>query len=550
MATDLIKEIEKQIVKTDSLFSVDKSFEDDRFMRVRIAAMHSGINRNNSRFSTETIQSAKDTFANIPILADVQEYEDEDGNKHLDYSGHSMHVEDDIFKEGECRMIYDEKVVGIVPETNNFEIVYDEETGNDYVYVDALLYREYGNYVCDILESRDNKTDVSMEISCDEISYSAKDKCLDVNKMTACAITLLGDHVTPGMAKAHAEVFSISEDDRQTQLIKIMQELTNALDNYTAAYAAKNNITEGGNSKVGKFEELLKQYEKTVEDITFEYDGLSDEELVEAFANAFEEKKTIDDTTPDVSTTPEDEISTPTPEPESTDPEPEPEVETESEPDPTPEVEAEPEVETSLNSAMFTLGAKTYAVSLSDIMYALSELVNDTYSDEGTYYGVEVYSDDSYVIMVDYMTGKAYKQSYKCKKKSSYSLTGDRVPVKAIYVTEDEERELDKIRSTYSSVVEELEKFKAEPDKLEILESKDYHFVAGADEFISLKEQKNHFDLSVAEVKEKADAILLEYVKKCEFKEPEETKQVNKKVFAVGKADNRSRYGGLGKKKN
>ena len=60
--------LSKQIIHTTSLFKKDEEFKDERFMRVRVAAMHTGINRNNSRFSKECILNAKDTFANIPIL--------------------------------------------------------------------------------------------------------------------------------------------------------------------------------------------------------------------------------------------------------------------------------------------------------------------------------------------------------------------------------------------------------------------------------------------------------------------------------------------------
>lgn len=144
----------KQIVHTTSLFKLDDDFQDERFCRVRIRAMHTNINRNGSSFSKECILDAKDTFKNIPVLADVQEFTDEDGNTYLDYTTHSMHVEEDAMNEGQVRVIYDEVVVGYVPETNNFELVYDEVTGNDYVEIDALLLREYGNYVVDILEKK------------------------------------------------------------------------------------------------------------------------------------------------------------------------------------------------------------------------------------------------------------------------------------------------------------------------------------------------------------------------------------------------------------
>lgn len=93
----------KQIVKTPSMFKVDDKFDDERFMRVRIAVMHSGINLNKSSFETKVIKSAKDSFANIPILANVIAYKDEDGNTVWDYGGHDGDIVEDPFHEGEYR---------------------------------------------------------------------------------------------------------------------------------------------------------------------------------------------------------------------------------------------------------------------------------------------------------------------------------------------------------------------------------------------------------------------------------------------------------------
>ena len=163
-----------QIVKTPSVFKIDDQFTDDRFMRVRIAVMHSGINLNKSSFSTEVIKDAKDSFANIGVLAHIVKYTDENGEDHYDYGVHDDQIEEDAFNKGSYRLIYDEVPVGVIPETNNFEIVHDEESGNDYVYVDAYLYREYGNYATEILEARGGTTDVSAEIYTDEISFDAK----------------------------------------------------------------------------------------------------------------------------------------------------------------------------------------------------------------------------------------------------------------------------------------------------------------------------------------------------------------------------------------
>lgn len=180
----------KQIVKTPSCFKVDDKFDDERFMRVRIAVMHSGTNLNKSSFDTKVIRAAKDTFANIPILANVISYTDEDGNVVYDYGGHDGDIVEDPFNEGETRWYYDEKVVGIIPETNNFEIVHDGESNKDFAYVDGLVYREYGNFAADILDSRGGQTDVSAEIYVDEMSFDASEGVIVVEKMRMAGVTL------------------------------------------------------------------------------------------------------------------------------------------------------------------------------------------------------------------------------------------------------------------------------------------------------------------------------------------------------------------------
>ena len=483
-----------QIVKTPSIFKVDQSFDDDRFMRVRIAVMHSGENLNKSSFSTDVIKEAKDSFANIPVLANIVEYTDNDGETHYDYSGHDAHIEEDVFNNGEYRLIYDEKAVGVIPETNNFEIVHDDESGRDYVYVDAYLYKEYGNYATDILESRGGKTDVSAEIYTDEISFDAKNQIVIVNKMRMSGVTLLGEDVAPAMKGANATTFSINQEDRQSQMIKVMEELTNALHKYNATVTGE--ISEkGGETKLNKFEELLEKYGKTVEDITFEYEGLSDEELESAFASAFEESDGPEGGEP------EDEI--------------EDEVEEDI------EDEDDDEEEDEDNFAVMTVSVNgtvsEFAVSLQDKISALYELVNNTYADEdGCWYDVTVYDDDKYVIMVDYWSGKGYKQSYKVKK-DVYTLVGDRVEVFATWLTQDELNRLDKMKADYSKMSETLGHYEDEPKKVEILTSDDYSLIADNEEFISLCNQENHFNMSVEEVTAKADAILTTAAKQKKF---------------------------------
>lgn len=492
-----------QIVKTPSVFKIDDQFTDDRFMRVRVAVMHSGINLNKSSFSTEVIEDAKDSFANIGVLAHIVKYTDENGEDHYDYGGHDAHIEEDAFNKGSYRLIYDEVPVGVIPETNNFEIVHDEESGDDYVYVDAYLYREYGNYATEILEARGGTTDVSAEIYTDEISFDAKNQIIVVNKMRMSGVTLLGEDVTPAMKGANATVFSISDEDRHAQLIKVMTELTESLNKYTAAFGETSE--KGGEPELNKFEELLEKYGKTVEEIDFEYEGLTDEELETAFASAFEES----------AEEPEEEEAG---------------EEFESEEDETAEEDEENFARMSVN-----INGKVceFSVSLRDKINALYELVNDTYADDGTWYDVDVYDDEKYVIMIDMWGGKGYKQSYKVKR-DVYTLTGDRVEVFAKWLTQDEINKLDKMKEDYASAQEELQRYEEEPKKVEILQSDDYSLIADNEEFIELSKRDNYFNMSVDEVTAKADAILTAAAKQHKFSTPNpDKKQSDVKPFGA-----------------
>ena len=69
----------------------------------------------------------------------------------------------------------------------------------------------------------------------------------------------------------------------QDKMIEVLDKLNTTLSNFN------NNSKEKGCDKMGKFEELLQQYNVTAEDITFEIEGLSDEELEVKFKEAFED---------------------------------------------------------------------------------------------------------------------------------------------------------------------------------------------------------------------------------------------------------------------
>ncbi|MCQ2148368.1 MAG: hypothetical protein MJZ16_12785, partial [Bacteroidales bacterium] len=380
------------------------------------------------------------------------------------------------------------------PEQNNFELVYDSENDKYYAYVDALLYRDYGNYVCDILESRGNRTDVSMEILCEDVSYSISDKALVVNKMVASAVTLLGEMVQPGMEKAHATAFAKNDTDIQSQMIRIMQELKFALDNYTSTVNSVNN--QKGGIKMNKLQELLEKYSVDLESLPFasEVENKTDEELEEMFDSYFSA---------------EAEAEADSEQPAETN-----DVETFEEADAEDGAEdnaEEPEqAETFAQAANFSVkvGPDTYQVnvSLGEKVEAIHRLVNSTYSEsDNEYYSVEVF--DSHVVMIGIWGGVDYRQEYVMDDEGTITLSGDRIRVYRSWLTKEEMENLEKVKREHCTFVNE----KAQAERDAVLNDANYSVLEDTDEWQELR--KNCMNYSVSDLAVKADALYGQYCK-------------------------------------
>lgn len=309
---------------------------------------------------------------------------------------------------------------------------------------------------------------------------------------------------------------------------------------------------------MNKFEELLAQYGKTAEEVTFEYAEMSDEELEAKFAEVFGEQS------PSEEEKPNEEANTEEPTTEKTEPEAEFSGETQTEPvtEETAEVEQpaaeEPvaEVEQTTFSVQHKDVTHTFALTLNEKLMALYDLINSTYADmDGDWYSVDADEEKKVVIFHGYL--KSYRQTYALRK-GEYSLVGDRVEIHPIWVTEDEEKQIqeklnlfDENHSALTEAKNTIAKYEAEPDKVALLEKECYAPIATSVEFAELKEQKNHFDLNIDEVQAKADEMLLNFAKtgKMDFS------QVVSQPRLYGEpgkdhSEKRGRYGGIFRKKN
>lgn len=257
-------------------FEVDDNFNSDRFIKLRLRFMHDGENPNGSFFQMENMEKAKPSLANIPILANV--VVDKDGN--VDHGSHDFHIEDDLINEGESRIIYDEKPIGVIPETNNYEVA--KFDGKNYAYTDGYLWVGYAGYSEDIVK-RDTEVKLSMEIEVQSYVYDSKTSLYNITDYTYKGITLLGKNTGTGMLNAKATTKSFSEDGKQ-ELFALMSELkedivknqsSNEVDINSKSFTKE---TEGEKLDESKINLLLK-YNLKIEDLGFEIDELSLDDL-------------------------------------------------------------------------------------------------------------------------------------------------------------------------------------------------------------------------------------------------------------------------------
>ena len=319
---------------------------------------------------------------------------------------------------------------------------------------------------------------------------------------------------------------------------------------------------------MNKFEELLAKYGKTADDIDFDYESLSDEELETKFEELFGEKNDEDNTTPpteddseNFEDSQEDESEDDNQDDNSQNNEDNNQDysnEDDNQEDNTNEDNTEDKAEE--YSIEYSVNKMTFKTSLNDVQYALTTLVNDTYAEsDGTYYSCIVYDDC--VVMVDYWTGTAYRQSYKVRK-GVYSLTGDRVPVRAVYLTADEEAEVDKMKTNYSLYEKELNGYhnaEAKVEKQTIVAKPEFALLSGHSEdydnfVIEINDDKLHLNYSVEDVQKKCDEYLLAYVKagnQINF-EKDNTTDTQTHMFRLPKQNtkkSKGRYGNLFSKK-
>lgn len=497
---------EPLVVQVHGRVNFDESDKNkDGLLPVHLQSCHTDLNVNGSNIESSVMEAALPSFSNRPILGYIHKVTtDENPEGQWEFYSHNMHEDEN----GD--VVYDEYPIGIIPESCNAQLVYDEEKKKTYCEVDGYIFEEYSK-AAEILQ-REEECSVSVELSIRELSYDAKQKFLNIEDFWFSGVTILGktpqgNEVKPGMTGSNIKLADFSSknnslfEDYESKMVELQARIENL---ETACFNKEQNSSvrtlsrEGGNKEsMTKFEELLAKYNKTVEDVTFDYSELSNEELEAKFAEVFgEDNNTDGDNSGDNTAN-------------------EPSNDNEGDGENTTEPEGTTDGDNEGEGQNFENMTKTFEISHDDIRYALYNLLS-SYEDADNewYYITGVY--DSYFVYESWDGGKIYGQKYT-KDNDNVSFDGERYNLHKEYLTDSEYTEIQDMRSNYSSVVEELNTYKSAEvfaDKMTVFDDEAYSEYLDTDEFKALMSEDSVNKYSKEELSEKADATLGKLVKR------------------------------------
>lgn len=450
-------------VQVPARFELEDDDEDDGFLRTKFKVNHLYENRNKSYISEEAQLEALPSLHYRPVLAAITTLSD--GT--TDFTSHAMEFDE------EGNVIYIEQPIGVFVNPENYHLEYDESHDKTYVIADAVIYNDYCAPACEIIK-RKRGTKVSCELSISELSFDVKDKVLHLDKFRYNGVTCLGtDPVTEkpveeGMEGARLDISDFSEDknslftNTEEKLLKVIQSLQDTL----AKFEIKE-PTKGGDQTL-KLNELLEKYSKTVEDLDFDYESLSDEELEAKFAELFENE---------------------------------------------PEILPEPETPADFNKKKYIQKENgntevAFEISHEDVRGALYSLLSTWEENDDEWYYINATYDD-YFVYSNWDESKIFRHGYM-KDGDSVSLADERTELFKEYLTLSEKTELENLRSNYAALQAKVNDYESK-DKAAVLDAEIYGELKDREDFKELI--NNQANYSVEEVQTKADAILGKYVK-------------------------------------
>lgn len=485
-------------------------------------AFHDKVNLNKSEIPNDSFNENLPSANFRPILANITI--NSSGEK--DFGSHDYHIEKD--ENGKDKTVYDEQPVGVI-DGSKTTVEYDKDADVNRAVLHGYLYNDYCQDAIDILNRR-GTVDCSVELAIRDFSFNSDTRTLMINDFYVTALTLLSQDVRPGMAGSNFKIedFAINKESvnfsMDNKLIETLEKLTGILESFDIN---KNLRKEEPRVDNKDFEEVTENEEVTETEETTEEEVAATEEESEDTVGETSEEEAAEES--NIAENKEENF-----------------VETEdSQEDPKD------------FSITVKYADKEFAISLQEKIYALSDLVNLTYADQdNTWYSVTAYDD--YVIMCDWWSGKYFKQTYT-ESEGIFNLTGDRIPVFAEFVTQEELDSLNDMRSNYVAIKEELSKYQnaeihaqkeaiVSDEKYSVLTEKDEDGNFKNEAYAKLVSEMDNYSLT--DLEKELKSVFADYITsggQFAFNgKPEEKPVVSQKKFAApAKDDTPSRYGNL-----
>lgn len=528
------KSEKKLVVTTNGYFEVEEQEdikESEGLLGLKVKIFHTGENLNKSVISKKVAEKYMSTIKDRPLLAYIHQLPD----GQYDFSGHDRRII--INQDGDEEVEYIESPIG---HFTNDEPWLEEDKGvkdKYYIYSNALVYEEYTK-AAEILK-RKNGSDCSMEIEIDKFEFDSKNKVLNILSFYIRGVTLLGSRVN-----SNGKVEKVQPGMKGAKVTLEDFMLDNPSDN-----GCIENRQKGGKDDMTKFEELLSKYSKTAEDIDFDYEGMSDEELEAKFAELFEgDEPADDDNGESVDTTEEPTVTSETEETEadSTDDE-EDETSNTSDDDDEDESDTSKKKKFSLSVNELENGdlSVSYELSHDDIRCKIRKAIRKLEKPCDWLDIVAIYDTRFICYHNNEETSEYLSFNYEITENEEISIIGEPCMVHAEFLTDEEYSALKEMRANHEKVVTELETYKAKEAKQqkEDVLKKDEAFskYLEEEEFKTLVEHMNEYSLD--EFKEKADVAYGKCVKRIGIVATETPKRTRQLFSFENKT--KEAYGGL-----
>ena len=494
------------VVSTQGYFEAeedDEIQETEGLMGLKVKIFHTGKNRNKSFISKENTEKYMSSIKNRPLLAYIHQLPD--GS--YDFKQHDRRTV--VNADGEEEIEYLESPIGHF--TNDEPWLEEDKKKKDRYYVlgKAVVYEEYTK-ACEILKNK-NGSDCSVELEIQDFSFDAKSKTLNIESFFIKGVTLLGSKVNVKTGKVE-KVLPGMEGAKVT--------LEDFMSNTSSDGCFENNEQKGGNEDMNKFEELLAKYNKTAEDIDFDYADMSDEELENKFAELFEDAGAEEGAEDTVESTEEPAEGTQESTTETT-------GSTEGQ-EPAEEVVVDDEEGKKSEKKKSVLSVNELENGDLQVSFELShdakrgkiyKALNKIESDPdfaGWVDLVTVY--DNYFIARIYTRNddELFGQKYEFDTNDNLILVDEPYQVYAEFLTNDEYTALNEMRSNYSAIVSELETYKLnEARQLKedvLIKDETFSQYLDEEEFKELKASMDKYSLD--EFKDKADSAYGKVIKR------------------------------------